>query len=409
MQLTHKIELCPTKEQAVYFKQAAGCARFVWNWALEHWNLLYNAGQKPNAMALKKSFNAIKYTEFPWIKDIHRDAHAQPFAHLAKAWSRFFEQIKTGEEAHSPTFKKRGKCRDSFYIANDKFSLQDNIIKLPRIGKVKMTETLRFSGKILGATVSRTADRWFAAIQVDVPDNEAKKQRMQNNITGIDLGLKAAVTLSDGQSIPAPKPLKRALRRLKIRGRCHSRKIECARKAAGIEKPIPKGTRLPVSNNRKKSAEDLARFHARICNLRKDFTHKLTTQLVRENQAIGIEDLHVKGMLKNDRLSRAISDVGFGEIRRQLCYKAKRYDTEVIVADRWYPSSKTCSHCGHVLKMLLLSTRDWDCPECNTYHDRDHNAAKNLQQLATAAIAGKALPVANRPVTEGTKIEMFLS
>ena len=168
MHLTHKIALCPTPEQADYFRRACGTARFVWNWALAEWNKLYKAGHKPSAMALKKQFNAIKYIKYPWIQEIHRDAHAQPFAHLAKAWNRFFADMKAGKPAHEPKFKKKGRCRDSFYVANDKFSLNGNTIRLPKIGKVKMTERLRFSGKILGATVSRTADRWFVAIHVDV-------------------------------------------------------------------------------------------------------------------------------------------------------------------------------------------------------------------------------------------------
>ena len=169
MQLTHNIALIPNPAQADYFKRACGTARRVWNWALDEWNKQYAAGGKPNAMVLKKQFNAIKYTDpqwldedgQPWLRGIHRDAHAQPFAHLAKAWSRFFAAIKAGKPAHEPQFKKKGRCRDSFYIANDTFSLDGQTIRLPRIGEVAMTEALRFEGKILGATVSRTADRWF--------------------------------------------------------------------------------------------------------------------------------------------------------------------------------------------------------------------------------------------------------
>ena len=360
MQLTHKIALCPTPEQVDYFKRACGTARRVWNWALNEWNRQYAAGGRPNAMALKKQFNAIKYTDpqwldengRPWLRDIHRDAHAQPFRNLAKAWKRFFE----GKEAHKPRFKKKGRCRDSFYVANDKFTLNGKTIRLPKIGEVAMTEELRFKGKILSATVSRTADRWFVAVQVEVSDAQFHRKRTAHDITGVDLGLKAAATLSNGEAIKAPKPLKAALRRLKIRSRRLSRKLEAAKEMAGFGRHarLPKGTRLPVSHNRQKSAATLARLYARLANLRADFTHKLTTRLCRENQALVIEDVNVKGMLANERLARAISDVGFGMFRSQLEYKAKRYGTHLIIADRWYPSSRLCSVCGWKNEALTL-------------------------------------------------------
>jgi putative transposase len=412
MQRTHKIALCPTPEQVDYFKRACGTARRVWNWALNEWNKQYAAGGKPNAMALKKQFNAIKYTDpqwldengRPWLRDIHRDAHAQPFAHLAKAWERFFTDLKAGKEAHAPRFKKKGRCRDSFYVANDKFRLDGKTIRLPKIGEVAMTEELRFKGKILGATVSRTADRWFVAIQVEVPDAQCYRRRTSHEVNGIDLGVKAAATISSGEAIEAPKPLNAALRRLKIRSRRLSRKLQAAKEMAGFGRHacLPKGTRLPVSNNRQKSAATLARLYARLANLRADFTHKLTTRLCRENQAFVIEDGNVKGMLANERLARAISDVGFGMLRSQLEYKAKRYGTHLIIADRWYPSSRLCSKCGWKNEALTLSDRTWVCAQCGERHDRDLNAARNLKRLATETALPVASPTSNGGAAAGT-------
>ena len=411
MQLTHKIALCPTLEQADYFNRAAGTARRVWNWALSEWNKQYTAGAKPNAMALKKQFNAIKSSDpqwldedgQPWLRGIHRDAHAQPFAHLAKAWHRFFADMKAGRPANQPRFKKKGRCRDSFYVANDKFRLDGKTIHLPKIGHVVMTESLRLDGSMLGATVSRTADRWFVAVQVELSDEKFHRPRTAHHIIGVDLGVKTLATLSNGASIEAPKPLKVALRRLKIRGRSVSRKLEAAKVSAGFapKARLPKGTRLPISNNRRKSAVLLARLHARIAHIRADFTHKLTTRLCRENQAVAIEDLHVKGMLANDKLARVISDVGFGMFRAQIEYKAKRYGTHLVIADRWYPSSKLCSICGWKNEALTLDDRAWTCPECGTYHDRDHNAALNLKRLATVTALPVASPSSNGGATEG--------
>lgn len=403
MQLSHKIALRPTQEQAAYFQQAAGTARFTWNWALAEWNRQYEAGLKPSAMALKKQFNAIKYTEFPWLEAMHRDSHAQPFANLSNAWSRFFADIKAKRKAFEPVFKRKGRSRDSFYVANDKFRIQDNVIRLPKVGYVAMTECLRFQGKILGATVSRRADRWYVAIQIEVSDQQALLSRTGNGTVGVDLGVKAAATLSTGESYAAPKPLKGSLRRLQIRSRAVSRKLESSKTETGLgrRQPLPKGARLRVSQNRNKSSLKLAKLHLRIANLRADFTHKLTTRLCRENQAVVLEDLNVKGMLANERLARAISDVGFGMIRQQMEYKSKRYGTRLVLADRWYPSSRLCSICGWKNESLALKDREWTCLKCGFVHDRDHNAAVNLERLATET----ALPVASSAGNGGTATE----
>jgi putative transposase len=338
------------------------------------------------------------------LQDIHRDAHAQPFRNLAKAWERFFADLKEGKEAHEPRLKKKGRCRDSFYVANDRFTLEGKTIRLPRIGEVAMTEELRFAGKILGATVSRTADRWFVAIQVEVPDAQFYRRRTSHEVNGVDLGIKAAATISSGEVVEAPKPLKAALRRLKIRDRRVSRKLEAAKEAAGFGRHalLPKGTRLPVSNNRQKSAATLARLHARIANIRADFIHKLTTRLCRENQALVIEDLNVKGMLENEKLARSISDLGFGMLRSQLEYKATRYRTRLVIADRWYPSSRLCSVCGWKNEALTLRDREWVCVECGTHHDRDLNAALNLKRLATETALPVASPSSNGGAASGT-------
>ncbi len=402
VQLSHKIALDPTAEQADYFKQACGTARFTWNYALAEWNRQFRAGLKPGAYALKKQFNAIKYTEHPWLAGIHRDTHAEPFNNLGKAWAKFFKDVKEGKPAHAPMFKKKGKCRDSFYVANDKLKVSGKEITLPIVGKVTMTEELRFKGNIMGCTVSRSADRWFAAIQVEMPLGKALRKRSGNNIEGPDLGVSSAVTLSNGEKIPSPKPLKQALRRIKIRGRSVSRKLEAAKIKAGIKlgSKIPKGARVLVSNNRRKASLALAKTHYRIANIRSDFTHKLTDRLCCENQALGLEDLNVKGMLANHKLARAISDVGFGEIGRQLKYKALLYGTHLVFADRWFPSSKMCYDCGFVYKELSLSERKWTCPNCAIMHDRDVNASKNLKRLATAT----ALPVASEAAMPHTDV-----
>jgi putative transposase len=210
--------------------------------------------------------------------------------------------------------------------------------------------------------------------------------------------------LSSGQAIAAPKPLASTLRRLRIRWRRLSRKLEAAKAAAGFSRHarLPKGAPVPTSNNRRKSAVILARLYARVADVRADFTHKLTTRLCRENQAVAIEDLNVTGMLANGRLARAISDVGFGMFRSQIEYKAKRYGARPVIADRWYPSSRLCSVCGWTNEALTLKDREWTCDECGTRHDRELNAALNLKRLATET----ALPVASPSSNGGAAMGM---
>ncbi len=386
MLLAHRIRIDATLEQREYFARAAGTARRVWNWALAEWQRQAALGLKPNALALKKQFNATKYAHpdwldehgRPWLRTVHRDAHAQPFAHLAKAWSRYFAQRRAGEKAHSPRFKTKGRCRDAFYLANDKFRLEGPAAVLPKVGRVALREALRWPGRILGASVSREAGHWFLSVQVEVPDALARRRRSSDAIVGVDLGVNRAATLSTGETIAAPRPLKAALRRLRIRSRRLSRKIEAEKTRAGIVGNIPKGTRLPASKNRTKGAQALARLQARIARVRRDFTHKLTTRLCRENRAVVIEDLNVRGMLANARLAPAIVDVGFYEIRRQLQYKAARYGTTIVLVDPWYPSSKLCSACGKRNGDLSLGERAWNCAACGAHHDRDVNAASTL-------------------------------
>jgi len=360
MLLAHRIRLEPSLDGRDYFARAAGTARRVWNWALAEWQRQVALGLRPNAMALKKRFNCIKYSDPDWL-----DEHGQP-------WLRSIH-------------------RDALAVV------------LPRIGRVLLRERLRWPGKIMGASVSRQADHWYLSVQVEVPEQLAMRSRTSDAVIGVDLGVTAAATLSSGEKIVAPRPLKAALRRLRIRSRRQSRKLEAAKQASGITGPMPKGTRLPVSKNRMKGALSLARLHERIARVRADFTHKLTSRLCRENQAVVIEDLNVSGMLANHKLARAVADVGFHKIRRQLQYKSSRYGTRIVPADRWYPSSRLCSVCGVRNGELTLAERVWTCAACGIRHDRDVNAAVNLQRLATGALAARtALPEASQAVTPGT-------
>jgi len=251
--------------------------------------------------------------------------------------------------------------RDSFYVGNDQFRVDGKKIRLPKLGWVRMRESLRFAGKILSATIFRIAVRWFVSINVQL---ESFPNRCESQTSvGIDLGVKALATLSTGEQIEGPKSLKKYLKKLKRLQQSLSRK--------------QKG-----SKNRTKARNKIARLHYRIACIRKDALHKLTTMVTGCYRYIVIEDLNVNGMLKNGKLARAISDMGFFELRRQLDYKAQLYGNTITVADRWFPSTKTCSKCGHVKQDITLFDRVFMCGNCGLQIDRDLNAAINLQQLA---------------------------
>jgi putative transposase len=215
--------------------------------------------------------------------------------------------------------------------------------------------------------MTKEADRWFVSLAVE--KEIANPKPIRGEAIGIDVGLTSFATLSNGNKILAPKPLAKNLKRLRKTSKNHSRKVL-------------------GSNNRKKSALKLSRIHRKVRNNRKDFLHKETTKLAKTKSVIVMEDLNVKEMLSNKRLSRQISDVGWSEFRRMLEYKTKWYGSKLIFAPRFYPSSKTCSECGTLIKELSLEIRQWQCEECQSIHDRDVNAAKNLLKWSTGSSPG---------------------
>ncbi len=366
MLIAHKIALDPNDRQATHFAKAAGTARFAYNWALAEWKRQYEAWKadpcqpKPSQAALRRQLNAIKREQFPWMLEVSKNAPQMAIIQLGEAFKNFF-----AGRAKYPQFRKKG-AHDRFTLTNDPYTLDGCRIRIPTLGWVRMREPLRVVGKVMSATVSRVADRWFVSIAVDAPDASHLPQAENQGAVGVDLGVSALATLSTGESIPGSKPHNALLDRVRRWSRSLSRK--------------PKG-----SSNRHKAKAKLARLHARIANLRTDALHKLTTGLTRRFHTLGIEDLNVRGMVKNRRLARAVADMGFFEFRRQLEYKAAMRGGTVVVADRWFASSKTCSGCGHRLETLSLSVRQWACPACGAVHDRDVNAAVNLKNMAVSS------------------------
>lgn len=364
MHKSHVIQLKPTEEQIRFFKKSCGVARFSYNWALSKWKELYKGGEKPAAFPLIKLQNSIKREEFPWMLEVGKCAPQYAIHSLEHAFKRMWTQ-KSGY----PKFKKRG-IKDSFVTTENNFSskVDGKYIWVSRLGWVKMYENLRFEGKILCVTIKRKADKWFASVLVDVP--VAPMVRENQSTIGIDLGITTLATLSNGEKFKSPKPLAKYLDKLKREQRWMSRKVAW-------------------SKNRFKQQMKVAGLHYRIGNIRNNFLHEITSQLVNKYDTIILEDLAVSNMVKNRKVAQAISDVSLSEFRRQIEYKASWYGAKVIIADRFFPSSKLCSNCGAIHDNLILNIRQWTCQSCGSLHDRDINAAINLANYSpTAKYAG---------------------
>jgi putative transposase len=377
MMKTHrawKFELDPNNKIRTLLFKHAGTARFAWNWSLarriERFHSQDGKDKFTNSMDEHKDLVVLKTTEFPWMYEVSKCAPQEALRNLDKAFKNFWKHRKEG--VGFPKFKKRGVSRDSFYLQNNPIKVQDHYIQLPKLGYIRVKERIRnrIKGRILSAIVSRTADRWFVSISVveDLPEPTP----IVGPVVGVDLGLKTFAVLSDGVKLVSPRPFKGALTRLKRAQQSHSRK--------------QKG-----SSNRRKASLKVAKIHARVANIRKDFLHKITTRLAKTKSTIVIEDLKINALIKNRSLSRSISDAGWGEFRRQLEYKTAWYGSKLVVADRWFPSSKICSDCGFKLRKLPLSVRGWDCPMCGVVHDRDLNAAINLERLMYPEFPGRTL------------------
>jgi putative transposase len=392
----YRFALDPNDAQLAGLCRHAGAARFAYNWglafvkaALAQRDAERSYGLDGDALtpvawtlpALRLAWNAAKRDVAPWWGACSKEAYSAGLDQLARALTNFSDSKKgarKGRRVGFPRFKKRSKARDSFRYTTGAYGPDgETHVKLPRIGRVKVHEpmgalTARLAdgrARLLGATVSRTAGRWQVALTVaaerEIPAAPSRRQRAAGPV-GVDLGVTHLAVLSTGETVANPKRLAGSLRRLRTASRAYARS-------------------KPGSAGRRARAATLARIHARVANQRRDGLHTLTTRLAQGHDTVVVEDLHVAGMLRNRRLARAISDTGMAETRRQLAYKTTWYGSRLHVANRWYPSSKTCSGCGWQNPSLPLSERTFTCPSCGMVADRDLNAAINLRHLVAAS------------------------
>jgi len=378
----YRYALDPADREVGALASHCGAARFAFNFGLALVKDRLDrraAGQEIEVPwtlpALRREWNAAKPELAPWWADNSKEAYSSGLDALARAlkgWSASRKGKRAGKRVGFPRFRRKG-VHDSCRFTTGTIRIADvRHIVLPRLGTLRTAEDTDSlagllatgRGRILSATISREADRWFVSFGLEV-ERAVPQSRPGADTIGVDLGISHLATLSDGTAIANPRPLTRYLRRLRRLSRAHSRKQR-------------------GSANRRRSALVLARCHRRISNIRTDQLHKLTTNLAKNHDRIVVEDLHVAGMVRNRHLARAISDAGFGELRRQLIYKAAWYGSELVIADRFSPSSKRCSACGEVREHLTLAERIFACGACGFELDRDHNAALNLLWWATA-------------------------
>jgi putative transposase len=405
----YRFALDPNNVQRAALSRNAGAARFAFNWGLARVKaaIAQREAEKTYGVpdseltgvpwtlySLRREWNQAKATAAPWWAECSKEAFNAGLDQLArglKNWADSRKGKRKGRRVGFPRFRKRGRARDAFRYTTGSFGPDgDRYVKLPRVGRVKVHEAMGAltsrladgTAKLLGATVSRTAGRWFVSFTAEV---EREVPEAAGGVVGVDLGVSSLAVLSTGEKIPNPRHYRRSSRKLRTASRAYAR------------------TR-PGSNRRRERAARLARIHARVADQRRDGLHKLTTRLAKGYGTIVVEDLHVAGMVRSAKgtadkpganvrakagLNRGILDAAPGELRRQLGYKTVWYGSRLDVADRWYPSSKTCSACGWRNPSLPLRKRVFTCRECGLVMDRDENAAVNLEQLVTGAgVAG---------------------
>ncbi|MEV0615977.1 RNA-guided endonuclease TnpB family protein [Nonomuraea sp. NPDC050404] len=372
MRTAYKVRVYPTPAQAAVLNRTFGCVRFVWNRTLAWRQARYRSERVRTSFGQASAYlTAMKATdELAWLGEVSSVPLQQVLRHQQSAFAGFFAQ-----RARYPRFKARGGRQSAEYTRSG-FRYRDG-----RLWLAKMDAPLAFVWSWPGTepssldpstvTVSRDPDgRWYASLAVDTPEPgpAPAADAAIGAAVGIDLGVTNFAVTSTGDTIANPRHLARRERNLAR----YQRRLARTRRG---------------SANRVKARAKVARAHRKVRASRADFLHRTSARLIRDHDVIVIEDLNVRGMVRNRRLSKAISDTGWGTFRALLAYKAARHGRHLIVIDRWYPSSKTCSACGHLLAELALGTRTWQCPSCGTRHDRDVNAAKNILAAGLAATA----------------------
>ena len=385
---THLIAMDPNNKQATRLAQHCGYARVARNYALSEFKDKHHSGEFPSEMDLRKSFNAVKDEKFPWCRGLSQNPAKNGIRNLGDAIKRWQDKSLPNK---FPRYKKRsGKSSYQADNGTGSVKVDGKRIKLPCIGWIRLRERLRWRGEIRRVVVSKRAGRWFVSVLVKVTSTSHSVHYLRGSpqIKGVDVGIKTLAVDSDGNEFPNPKALYRYLRKLRRAQRALSRSEY-------------------QSQRWYRKVFQVQKLHYRIACIREDVHHKASTAIVKDASVIGIESLRVLGLLKNRRLSKALSDAALSGFLTMLKYKAEAYGVEIVEAPSHFPSSKLCSHCGHKKKELSLSERIYHCETCGFVMDRDLNAAHNLRNLAaslTERLNGHGARV--RPDLQAVRVEL---
>lgn len=364
MEYSYKVRLYPTQKQTSLIDRTFGCCRYVYNHYLAMRQEVYqSSGKALNYYACCRDLTFLKQQEeTSWLREVDATALQASVQDLDRAFQNFFRRVERGEKPGYPKFKSKRSHKQSYKskCISSNIKVLDNAVQLPKLGKVKCRISRKVEGRILSATVSRSASgKYYVALCCRL-DHDMPKLPSAGAAVGLDMGIKSFAVSSDGEEYANPKYL-----------------LQSEKKLARLQRQLSRKTK--GSSNWNKARIKVAILHEHIANQRLDMQHKLSTQIVRQNDVICVENLAPKNMVQNHQLAKSISDAAWSEFRRQLSYKAEWYGRKLITVDQFYASSQTCSHCGERWPGTKnLSVRKWTCPSCDAVLDRDTNAAVNI-------------------------------
>ena len=378
IEIGYKFRVYPTEEQKAFFEKHFGCVRFIYNYLLNLRIEAYKNDKKVSGFEAKRYIAKLKKEKYKWLSEVNSQSLQEAAIDLDKAYRRFFKKLGA-----FPSFKKKVN-RQKFKIPQHFNLSKKGYLKIPKLkSRVKVNVHRKIEGPINNVTISKTpTGKYFASFNCTIAKNKVIKNK-DNRVDkiGIDLGIDSFIATDKGYKIKAPSFLRTLERRL-----------------GAAQKSLSRKKKYSANYNKQRIA--VASIHEKISNQRQDFTHKLSFKIIDENQAIYLEDLNVKGMIRNHHLSKSISDAGWGEFTRQLKYKSLWRNKELVQIGRFEASSKICNVCDWKNKDLMLSQRKWLCKECSTFHDRDINAAKNILKI------GQDMPEV-KPVEKSTAVFSF--